>query len=500
MALAHLQRWKESKAALLDGQKQCAGDERFPTELAGVAFQQKNYPEAAHWIGKALRLDAKDEYSNEFAGTVFLMMGNLDAALRYWNRIHKPQIGQLQLDPNLRTRRLLLERAFVFSPQSMMRREQLLASEARLDEMGIFPAYSVRLEVKEGDRFDAQFHAIERNGFGNGWLQSVVSVFSGLPYETVYPSYFNIGRSAINIDSLVRWDAQKRRVGVSASGPWHFLPQWRWNIVADGRDENWAIRSSFRGTAPVLGAFKLKREVASATLASIHSGRLQWSSGGALSHRSYTNVVSGGALSSDLVSPGWEIKHLMAVNRRLLDIPERRLRIDASANSEFGKLWSSTARVFEKAQGGLALRWLPQAEGDRYEFAQRIRAARIAGSAPLDELWMVGVERDNDLWLRAHIGTRGGEKGSAPLGDRYLLSNTDFYRGIWGNGLISIKAGPLLDIARVTAPTIGLAPRRWLIDIGAEVRLTVLGTGVVLTYGHNLRNGNNAFYGSAAPH
>ena len=113
---------------------------------------------------------------------------------------------------------------------------------------------------------------------------------------------------------------------------------------------------------------------------------------------------------------------------------------------------------------------------------------------------MIGVERDNDLWLRGHIGTRDGKKGSAPMANRFLLANTDFYRSIWSNGLISVKAGPLFDIARVAAPTTSLAPHQWLFDIGAELKLTVLGTGVVLTYGRDLRNGNNAFYGSVAQH
>ena len=498
MALARLQRWDESKAALLAGQKMCAGEKRFPTELAGVAFQQKKYAEAAHWIEKALQLDPKDEYANEFAGTVFLLLDNLDAALKSWNRIQRPQIDALQFDPSLKVQRVLLERAFVFSPQAVMRREQLLATEARLNALGIFPAYNIKLNAREGGKFDAQFHAIERNGFGNGWLQSVVSVFSGLPYETVYPSYFNLGGSATNVDSLVRWDAQKRRVWVAASGPWHSLPQWRWHLVGDARDENWAIRNSFTGTAPVLGSLKLKSEIARATLSSIPSGRFQWNSGAELSHRTYTNVARGSALSADLVSPGWEVKHLADASARLVDVPERRFRVEGTASSEFGRLWSSPARLLEKAQGGMALHWLPQAEGDRYEYTQRLRGGGIAGSAPLDELWMIGVERDNDLWLRGHIGTRGGRKGSAPMGDRYLLSNTDFYRSIWGNGLIGIKAGPLLDIARVAAPTSGLASRKWLIDVGAEVKLSVLGTGVVLTYGRDLRNGNNAFYGSVA--
>jgi hypothetical protein len=116
----------------------------------------------------------------------------------------------------------------------------------------------------------------------------------------------------------------------------------------------------------------------------------------------------------------------------------------------------------------------------------------------MDELWMIGVERDSDLWLRGHIGTRDGRKGSSPIADRYVLSNTDFYRSVWGNGLISVKAGPFVDLARAAGPTIGLAPRQWLIDVGGELKLSVLGTAVVLTYGRDLRNGNNAFFGSVA--
>jgi hypothetical protein len=121
----------------------------------------------------------------------------------------------------------------------------------------------------------------------------------------------------------------------------------------------------------------------------------------------------------------------------------------------------------------------------------------IAGTAPVDELWMIGVERDKDLWLRGHIGTRDGRKGCSPMADRYFLSNTDFYRSLRGNGLINVKVGPWLDVAKTSAPTTGLATRQWMVDAGAELKLSVLGTGVVLTYGRDLRTGNNAFYGSA---
>jgi hypothetical protein len=145
-------------------------------------------------------------------------------------------------------------------------------------------------------------------------------------------------------------------------------------------------------------------------------------------------------------------------------------------------------------QGSALAHWFPQAQDDKYEVEQRVRAGRTFGSAPFDELFLLGMERDTDLWLRGHIGTRDRKKGSSPLADRYFLSNSDFYRRIYGNGLFSIKAGPLLDVARAAAPTSGLSTGQWLFDVGADTKITVLGTSVVLTYGRDLRSGSNAFY------
>jgi hypothetical protein len=111
---------------------------------------------------------------------------------------------------------------------------------------------------------------------------------------------------------------------------------------------------------------------------------------------------------------------------------------------------------------------------------------------------MLGVERDNDLWLRGLLGTRDGRKGSSPLGASYVLANSDFDRRLYTNGLISIHAGPLLDIGRAWAPNPALSPHEWLMSTGIQARVTVLGTGIVLTWGHDLRTGTNAFYGTLA--
>lgn len=498
MSLAHLQRWKDARAALLEGHQTCPRQERFLTELAGVDFQQKQYAEASHWLRRALRLNPRDAYALDFAGTVEYLLGNLPAALGYWNQVRKPYVANLQLDPQLRLQHLVLDRAFAFAPQSLLTLPQYEATQARLQSLGIFPTYALSLNARPDGKFDAAFHAFERHGFGNSRTAALIAIFGGVPYQTIYPSYYDLHGTATNVESLLRWDSNKRRAWVALSSPLHALPQWRWQLATDERSENWIVRQSFTGTAPSLGSLHLDRGEVSGTLSAIPSGRLRWSAGAELSRRTLTHVVAGPALTPTVLAAGYQIKPLASVDFKLIDAPVRRLSVLTSASGEMARLWSSPSRQFGKLQGGALLNWLPQASDDKYELTQRVRGGGALGSVPFDELFLIGVERDTDLWYRGALGTRDGRKGSSPLADRYLLSNTDFYRRFYSNGLIRVHAGPLLDIARTGAPNAALAPSDWLVSAGAEAKITVLGTGVVLTYGRDLRSGANAFFATLA--
>jgi hypothetical protein len=425
---------------------------------------------------------------------------SLPAALQYWNRIQKPSVATLDLDPHLRIHRLLLDRAFAFSPAAVLREPQLLTTETRLNALGIFPGYNIHLAARPDGSFDAVFRAQEQNGFGSGRLAALLSTLGGLPYETIYPSYANINRAAMNFDALLRWDAQKRRAWASLSAPLNGFPQWRWEISTDLRNENWDVRRSFTGIAPVLGSLNLERESIDATLTSLHSGALQWSLGGELAHRNFRDVIPGSAFTPQLLTPGFEIKQLSTLNASLLRLPEHRFTFTAGARSDFARTLTTPSWLSEKLQVSARAHWLPQMQGDNYEVTQQLRAGKIFGTVPFDDFFVFGMDRDDtDLAMRAHLATRDGRKGSSPIGEAYFLSNTDFYRRIYGNGLIAIHVGPLLDIGKMSAPTSGLSNGQWLVDTGVEARLTVLHTSVVLSYGRDLRSGANAFFGTVAP-
>jgi hypothetical protein len=494
VALAHLERWAEAGKALSDGQRLAPTDKRFPIELAGVAFKQKKYGEARHDLHRALRLDPKDEYANEFLATVYFLEGNLEAALKYWNRVGKPEIVEVHSEPALKVRPALLDHAFAFAPASTLTLDELLASDVRLQGLEIFTTYKLNLEARPDGKFDAIFRAQELNGFGNSKLQALVRIFSGALFEEITPEYYNVRGSGTNIISLARFDTDKRRALAAINGPLGGSPKWRYRVGADFRNENWTVQTSFTGPSTFLGATNLRRESVAAEITRFVGARWTWTTGVELSHRDFRNVIPGVALTPELVAKGYQIKQKAQFTYELWRSPEKRLVISSGGNSQAGRLWSQPGQSFERLQGTIGMHWFPRASGDDYEMLWRGHAGKTFGQIPFDELFMLGIDRDNDLPLRAHIGTRHGEKGSAPLGRNYFLSNWETERHVYSNGIFTVKLGPFLDTGKILDSSSTLGPHKWLFDIGPQAKLNVLGVGVVLLYGKDLRTGNNAFY------
>ncbi len=499
IALSRLGRFEEARRVLLNGRRLEPHDKRFPSELAGVEFKQKRYGEAARWLHRTLALDGEDVYANNFLGTVYFLNDNLEAALKYWNKLERPHIETLKFEPTPRTRPVVLDRAFAFAPASTLRLQELLTTEARLSGTEVFSGHRIELAARDDGNFDAVFRGNERNGFGpNKWI-GLASFFRGIFMQTVYPEYFNIGGTATNFTSRFRWDAQKRRVMATISGPWKRDPKWRYRIGTELRNENWDIRSSFSGDAAHFAFLNLRRQRVAAGITEFVSGRWSWTTGVEFSHRDFRDFTllappTPGLFPEGIFSQGYQLKQLTGLNYEVLRVPEKRFTLTASAASELARLWSDPGQTFAKLRGAFEAEWFPQARGTDYRMQHRIGAGRIVGDAPFDELYILGLERDNELWLRAHVGTHNGRKGSAPFARSYFLSNWEVDKNLYRTRFFNFRLGPFLDTGRVFNPSPGLAPDKWLWDTGVQAKVQALGFGVAFIYGKDLRSGRNAFY------
>lgn len=467
-------------------------------ELAGVEFKQKRYSEAARWLRRALALDPADAYANNFLASVYFLEGNLEAALKYWNRVGRPQIANLRSQPEPRTDPVLLDRAFAFAPASELRLDEYLATQARVRSLEVFPSYAIELAAREDGKFDATFQGRELNGWGpNKWM-GALAFFRGAFQQTVYPEYFNIDGLATNFNSLVRWDSQKRRMMAAISGPWKRRPQWRYRIATDLRNENWDVRTSFTDDAAQIAALNLRKQVVEAEITNVVNGRWSWRTGVEVSHRDFRDLaligVPAEAFPAGTFSTGFQLKQVASVSHALWRMPERRFTLNAGMASELARLWSEPGQAFAKLQGSLAAHWFPQSRGDDYETQHRLRAGHTFGDSPFDELFMLGIERDNDLWLRAHVGTHDGRKGSAPLGRSYFLSSWELDKNLYRGVFFKLSLGPFLDTGKMLSRSPSQASNKWLWDTGAQAKLEALGFGLVFVYGKDLRSGSNAFY------
>jgi tetratricopeptide (TPR) repeat protein len=496
LALAKLQHWQESRHAFESGQRKAPHEARFLVELAGVDYKQDNFAAAKRELRAALRLNSKDAYALEFLGTIYFVEGNLETTLKHWNRIGKPRLRSVNVEPAPRLKAPLLNAAIGFNAPQVLTSDAVLTAEARLDNLGIYSRRRFALAPAANGSYDATLHLAERNRWGDSTLGGLLSVFSGTPYATIYPRYYNFRGSATNLTSLVRWDSEKRRAGAFFSTPLANDPALSLHIYCDARNENWNLSNTFFGGGLPLSDLNVRRIAGGVEVHSIVNGQWSWRTGLETSYRSFRNLEGHtSAVEKPFFTDGFSFDGWWRIDRSLLRLPERRFTLDSTAEARIGREFADGASAFGGLRGSLDAHWLPRAKGDDYETRVRIRAGDTFGQVRFDELFQLGIERDNDLWLRGHAGTFHGRKGAAPLGRRYSLANAELDKNVYANGFLTIKLGTFLDSGAIADSSGLFGSQRWLWDTGAQCKVRVLGSvTLVLSYGRDLRGGKNVFY------
>ena len=386
MALAQQQRWDDARAAFLRGANLQPRDKRFPVELAGIAFKQKNSKQAIAYLRRALSFDPRDDYANDFLATLYFLQGNLEAAVKYWNRVHpaKPQIAGLRADPPLRLRPDILDHALAFSAASTLTLDQFRTSEARLHNLEIFPSWRISLVAQGDDGFNSVLRAHELSGLGQTKVEALLHTFSALPFQEVTPEYYNLRGTATNITALARWDSEKRRYGIVFSGHLGRDPRWRYSVTGDSRNENWDVRNGFSGVTPVLASLNLRREAVTAAISRLVGWRWKWTLAGELSHRDFRSVAAVAPLAPELLAHGFQLKQKAEINYEILRSPERRFDLSSTASTQAARLWAAQGQSFAKFQASLQGHWFPLARGDDFETFWRAGGGKTIGDPPFD--------------------------------------------------------------------------------------------------------------------
>ncbi|HEV7966706.1 MAG TPA: tetratricopeptide repeat protein [Candidatus Acidoferrales bacterium] len=493
LSLAQLKRWEDAEKTFRAALLRHPRDARFLVELAGIAYREKRFAEAKRYLRRALAINPADSYSDDFLASIYFLQDNLEAALKYWNRADKPKLSDLAFAPQPTLNPLLLDRTFAFSRGSVWSREQFLTTEALLESLDLFPRTRLDLVAQPDGSFDLKFYGSERNAWGATKWDFPLSLLRGLPYQSVDPEFYDLGGKGLNWRSLVRWDDEKRRFSTEIAAPLGENPAIRYRVYLQGLNENWNLSHTI---APAtLAGVNLEKAVAGAGIHYIWSGRWQWDAAAEYSYRKFRNPLGIPAQAALFFTNGSALAARSAIRRSLLRFPEDRFTLDSSVTGEVGTFFAAPLDRYARVQGSLQAHWLPETRGDDFETQLQLRAGRTFGNVPFDELFMLGFDRDNDLWMRGHPGLRDGEKGNAPLGRNYVLVNAETDKIVHRAAFFTVKAGPFLDTGDIFDPSGYFGSSRWMWDTGIQAKIRVLGSfEFVLGYGKDLRSGQNSFF------
>jgi hypothetical protein len=119
----------------------------FRSSSQGLRTGRKSWDARASCCIPLCGCDRRIRTGNEFLGSLYLLEGNLPAALKYWNRVGKPVVGDVRFVPAPRVDPVLLARLPAVSAGQVLTLRRLVRTEAAMRDSGIFADVRFRLSA-----------------------------------------------------------------------------------------------------------------------------------------------------------------------------------------------------------------------------------------------------------------------------------------------------------------------------------------------------------------
>lgn len=451
--------------------------------LASLSYRNGDREKAKEYLIRLLRASPDHVEANRFLGALFLMDGNIEASLKYWNRIGEPRIERIELQPVPRIDPVMMDRAFAMAPASNLQLEQFEETASRLESMQVFKNYRFFLKPRRDSySFDLILSSQVRTGTLSSKIKVAAMAAQAFFSDTLRPELHNLGGTTMSLTSLISWEEHRNRYSASLSLPLGDEPYSRLRIFTDNRFETWSFGSDV----------ELRKSTAGIEVGQALNSRLTWNSGAKISHREYDHDDP--LESGSLFQSGWLLEVSGQTDFHLIRIPEKRLTVRSISTAGLGKFLGNDLRPAHiSLEQSFDFRWFPRSTTEGLMVGARLSAGKIFGSAPFDEYYLLGADRNSDRILRAHR-SQHDKNGENPFGSAYFLINSEVSQVIYDTGKIRARLIPFVDAARVSPHNVGIRSE-WFVDAGMQAGLQFLGAVELLfTYGKDLRTGRNVVY------
>src|SRR2546428_2555055 len=244
IAYGHMKEFQKSEDSLKEGARRYPQDSRLHNQLADLYLEYNDREAAKSELERSLVVDPNNNYASDLLATINMSEGEVQAALRSWNRSGRPVINDILHNYYLTFSSCVVRDAVAFHPAGILRYDEWKTTESRLLETENFA--NVGLEV-EPTRVPDQYNAIVRTtAKRNSWSDFLFGLLKGAPVETSYVDLWNIGNSRVNFNGNYRWDTNRRRIEGRLKIPLPWPGLFHLELGNSWRAERWDVSPNVR--------------------------------------------------------------------------------------------------------------------------------------------------------------------------------------------------------------------------------------------------------------
>jgi tetratricopeptide repeat protein len=492
-AYSNMKEFQKAEDVLTEGSKRFSNDVRLLNALGDFYLTNKDLDAAKSALTRALLVDPKNNYASDLLATINMSEGDVQAALRSWNRTGRPIVDDILHNYYLSFGSWVVRKAVAFHPAGVLRYSEWKTTEARLLETGNFS--NVGLEI-EPTTVPDQYNAVVRTTTKTNSLGDFAfNLFKGLPVETHYLDVWNIGNSGINFNSNYRWESDRRRLEGELDIPVPFPGLLHLQLGNMWRNEEWNLSPNIRQEGLGVARFRYKANILHLRVKQIPHYRFDIAGG-----LEYRNRAASGDLPATLATNSLNVgKFSVESNVRLADGQyKNRLHLEgfAARQSILGNINFS---------GGVAEmnNRVTLSNDARSYLDWTVKGGTSRGNLPVEDYFLLGIDTNMRNPLRGHMAADHGTYGRGPMGTDFVLVSSDVERRIatlplfntFNLPFLTVKWEVFLDGAKTWDRNHILKQGKLWVDTGGGLRFETPTQSFGLIYGRSLRDGTAVFMG-----
>jgi tetratricopeptide (TPR) repeat protein len=491
IAYRHMKEYQKAEDTFTEGSKRYPDDPRFHNELANLFLENNSLESARSALRRALVVDPNNNYASDQLATLDMSTGDVQAALRSWNKSGRPVINDILNNYYPSFSSWVVRRGITFHPGRTLRYSEWKTTESRLFETDNFTNVGLELEpTRIVDRYNAVVRTTTKT---NSPADILFGLVKGLPFQTSYLDLWNLDNSGINFNGLYRWDADRRRGGGGFKIPLPIAGLLSLEFGSLWRFERWNLSPTIRPELLPKARLIYKDTAMGIGVTHIPYYRVELAAGFL-----YRNRAASGELPQVYTNSLNTGKFTAGVNLYLIDRKyQNQLRLEAFAarrsiigNTQFT---GGTAELDNRVT-------LSKDTGTYFDWT--VKGGTSRGLLPIEDYFVLGIDAPTTAnLLRGHRTTLDGQYGKGPIGSDFVLLNTDFNRRLktipFFNTLnipyFVVKGDIFFDAAKTWDRNDVFKPSKLLLDTGVGLRFETPTYSFNLIYGKSLRDGNNVW-------